>query len=120
MELPEVKLKVWEGTSGAKKSEVKTVETAEVINLKCEKAKDQPSSSEVTYKHKITLASKGELSEANRYQPYAKELKICVQAKVGAKDYRAETPVFENKAKTGSAEQVLYMSSGTLNGGACK
>jgi hypothetical protein len=115
LEIPVVKIKVWEGTKEeaiTKKTNVKLItapESAEIINTACKGKTAQNYSGGVSYKHKVELNASGELTEGTRGQPYAKELQFCVQAKIAKFDYRYESAQFENKAKAGTALKEVFL-----------
>jgi hypothetical protein len=111
LELPEVKVQIYEGTSATKKSLVTSGEPAEIINKECEKQKSQNYTTEVPYKHTVKVSA-GVLTAETAHQPYAKTLELCVVAKVEKFDYLDQVAL-KNEAKTGVTVPTIYLKEHT-------
>ena len=107
IEVPEVKVKVYEGTEAAKLKEVNPAESVYISNEACKGVTSQNGA--VTYQHKVALTAKGELEPKYKYQPYAKELVLCVVAKLSSGKYYRNTLKIANTKKAGTAELFLYL-----------
>jgi prepilin-type N-terminal cleavage/methylation domain-containing protein len=115
VEVPAVNVTVFEGaSSGAPEKALEGAEFAS-ITTGCTVAelKAQNYAGAVPNQHKVSISTgagtlKGHL--VPKYQPYAKELLLCVTAKLGAKYYR-NTFKIANEKKAGTAETSLYLKS---------
>ncbi|HEY2283266.1 MAG TPA: carboxypeptidase-like regulatory domain-containing protein [Solirubrobacteraceae bacterium] len=112
VEAPALTVSVYEGTSAKKENLLKKSERAMIINKGCEKEKAtaQNYTSGVVYKHNVEI-KEGQLVQ--KYQPYAKELALCIVAEIGSKKwYKYESPTpFENKVKAGTNIGTFYMKA---------
>jgi hypothetical protein len=112
VEVPTVSVSVYEGTSAKQESLLKKSEHAMIINKGCEKEKAtaQNYTSGVVYKHSVEI-KEGHLVQ--KYQPYAKELVLCVVAEIGSKKYYKyeSSSAFENKVKAGITIPTIYMKT---------
>ncbi|HEX3432673.1 MAG TPA: hypothetical protein VHT25_01275 [Solirubrobacteraceae bacterium] len=117
LELPPINLTVKSGTKAgtvAEEGSVVTSTSATLINTECVGKKVRSGTSIVTLtgEHPISVFN-GVL--APRYQPYAKNLELCVVFKEGSgvstKYYKNKTKIV-NAAKTGSVATTLYMKTG--------
>jgi Tfp pilus assembly protein PilV len=112
VEVPPVNLTVYEGTA---KTPVKALEGAEyayITNRECSAGKAQNYSGTVPYQHKVAISTGTEALRGHlepKYQPYAKELILCVTAKLSTKYYR-NTFTIANTTKAGnSTEHKFYL-----------
>jgi type II secretory pathway pseudopilin PulG len=106
IEVPLVNVIVYEGTETVhgsldSKAEVK------ITNSECSSAKSN-NLGKVPYEHKIPLTSQGELLD--KYQPYAKKLKICVSEVVSGTRYKY-TLEFPHVEKAGSNLSTIYLKN---------
>lgn len=112
VEAPALTVNVYEGTSAKQESLLKKSEHAMIINKGCEKEKAtaQNYTSGVTYKHNVEI-KEGHLVQ--KYQPYAKELVLCVVAEIGSKKYYKyeSSSAFESKVKAGTTVPTIYMKT---------
>jgi Tfp pilus assembly protein PilV len=110
--LPKFSITLHEGTKLSKTGgPITTVEHAMLINKECEKA--QPSRTGTTpYEHELK-DSGGTLEPS--FQPYAKELEVCVVVKKGTEYYKIEPTNLSNTSASGKAE-ILYPEEGTKSG----
>lgn len=113
VEVPAVNVTVFEGSESSKPE--KALEGAESASITtgCTAAelKAQNYAGTVPNQHKVSISTgattlKGHL--VPKYQPYAKELLLCVTAKLGTKYYR-NTFKLANEKKAGTAETSLYL-----------
>lgn len=113
LEAPEVHVKVYEGTSATPKSLITESTSAKLINKECEGTSAQRyATGKVPYILKVKLKT-GELEEKYRYQPYAKELQLCVEAKLAsAKYYKATFTAIPNIKKAGTETKKYLTESG--------
>ncbi len=107
VEVPRIKAVVYEGTEASKGSALNGAESAYLSDEECKAGTGQNIKTTVTYQRKVTLSSTGELEQ--KYQPYAKELILCVTTKLGAKYYR-NTFKLANTKKAGT-EYKLYLKA---------
>ena len=107
LEVPAVNVRVYEGTEAAKLNPVNPAESVTITNEECKgtTAVNGP----VTYQHKVALTSEGRLENKYKYQPYAKELVLCVTAKLSSGKYYRNTLKIANNKKAGTAETFLYL-----------
>ena len=108
VEVPTVKVTVYEGAK-AEGAVLKEAELAMIINQECSAASAQ-NAAKVAYEHKVTIMNTGELEQ--RYQPYAKELKLCVVAKLAVKKYYKNTFLITNTKKAGSEFKFALKGAG--------
>jgi type II secretory pathway pseudopilin PulG len=115
LEVPAVNVTVFEGSSSG--TPEKALEGAEYASITtgCTAAelKAQNYAGTVPNQHKVSISTgagalKGHL--VPKYQPYAKELLLCVTAKLGLKYYR-NTFKIANEKKAGTAATSLYLKS---------
>jgi hypothetical protein len=111
VEVPALTVNVYEGTSSSSNLLPKS-EHAMIIDKGCEKEKvtaQNPGVAEF-YKHAVEI-HEGHLVQ--NYQPYSKELALCVVAEIGSKKwYKYESPTsFENKVKSGTTVGAIYMKA---------
>ena len=107
VEVPAVNVRVYEGTEAAKLSPIASAESAYINNEACKAVNSQNGA--VTYKHKVAINGEGRLETKYKYQPYAKELILCVIAKLASGKYARNTLKIENAKKAGTAELFLYL-----------
>lgn len=113
VEVPALTVNVYEGTSSSSPGNpLPKSEHAMIIDKGCEKEKvtaQNPGVAEF-YKHAVEI-HEGHLVQ--KYQPYSKELALCVVAEIGSKKwYKYESPTpFENKVKTGTPVGAIYMKA---------
>ncbi len=107
LEVPEVKVRVYEGTEAAKLSPISSAESAYITNEACKSATAQNGT--VTYKHKVAINAEGRLENRYKYQPYAKELVLCVIGKLSTGKFARNTLKIANTKKAGTAELFLYL-----------
>jgi Tfp pilus assembly protein PilV len=113
VEVPALTVNVYEGTSSSSPGNLlPQSEHAMIIDKGCEKQKvtaQNPGVAEF-YKHAVEI-HEGHLVQ--QYQPYAKELALCVVAEIGSKKwYKYESPTpFENKVKSGTIVGAIYMKA---------
>ncbi len=108
VEVPAVNVRVYEGTEASKLNAIASAESAYITNEGC-KAATTSQNGPVTYKHKVAINSEGRLETKYKYQPYAKELILCVIAKLATGKYARNTLKIENAKKAGTAELFLYL-----------
>jgi type II secretory pathway pseudopilin PulG len=113
VEVPAVNVTVFEGSESSNKGNALEGAESASITTGCTAAelKAQNFAGTVPNQHKVSISSgagtlKGHLVQ--KYQPYAKELLLCVTAKLGAKYYR-NTFKIANEKKAGTAETPLYL-----------
>jgi hypothetical protein len=99
VEVPELKLTAYEGTSIAPGGVAKEVVSSKIINTKCSNTA-----------HVVKFTNAGVLIE--KYQPYASELQVCVVAKISGKYYKSTQSGFSNKAKAGTTASFYVKASG--------
>jgi type II secretory pathway pseudopilin PulG len=110
LEVPAVNVTVYEGTSSANGSPITgKPEHAMIINKGCEAATAQNYSGKVPYEHPNLEFTSGHLVQ--KYQPYAKELQLCIVADLSNTYYKYKSPVFENKVKAGTTIPSVYMKN---------
>jgi len=108
IEAPAVNVTVSEGTKATPESLLKT-ENAYIINKECEKGTAQNVVGTVTYKHKVALNSEGHLENKYKYQPFAKELRLCAaEGPKGGKYYRNYFKI-ANQKKAGTTAYKFYV-----------
>ncbi len=108
VEVPAVNVEVFEGTKTTPKNKITNPEYAYISNEACKGASAQNQTS-IAYQHKVNL-NEGKLETKYKYQPYAKELVLCVTAYEGtAKKYYRNTFKIENLKKAGSAAYKFYL-----------
>jgi type II secretory pathway pseudopilin PulG len=107
IDVPEVKVTVRSGVkAGATEGSLVNSTSAKVINFECSAASAQ-NFVKVPYEHPVTIVT-GALVQ--KYQPYAKELKLCVTTKEGAK-WIQNTFTFTNTVKAGTTPPVFYLKN---------
>jgi hypothetical protein len=99
VEVPELKLTAYEGTSGTPLGVAKEVVSAKIINTKCSSTA-----------HVVKFTNAGVLIE--KYLPYASELQICVVAKIGSTYYKSTQSGFSNKSKAGTTASFYAKTAG--------
>ncbi len=115
VEVPPVNLTVYEGTGSAKAEKaLEGAEYAYITNKACSAGKAQNYAGTVPYQHKVTISTgstealRGHLEP--KYQPYAKELILCVTAKLSSGKYYRNTFTIANTTKAGnSTEHKFYL-----------
>ena len=109
VEAPAVNVTVYEGTEASKGSALKGAESAYITNEECKTGKAQNLAGTVVYQHPVALNTNGELETSYRYQPYAKELVLCVISKAISSKYYRNTFKIANIKKAGTAATNLYL-----------
>ena len=113
VEVPPVNLTVYEGTSTTPGNALEGAEYAYITNKGCSAGTAQNYTGTVTYQHKVAISTgsgtlKGHLEP--KYQPYAKELILCVTAKLSTGKYYRNTFTIANTTKAGnSTEHKFYL-----------
>jgi Tfp pilus assembly protein PilV len=111
VEVPELRVEVYEGTLASKLSKLKESNSAKFINKECSGEKAQ-NASPVVFEHKVKV-KEGALVE--KYLPYAKTLELCVAGKLASGKYAKNTfttavyPLLTNTAKAGTSVGLLYL-----------
>jgi type II secretory pathway pseudopilin PulG len=109
LELPPINLTVMSGTKAGSATEGTVVAStsAKLINTECvgEKVRSGTSIITLTGEHPISVVA-GKLEP--RYQPYAKNLELCVVFKESTKYYKNKTTIV-NAAKAGSTTATFYV-----------
>jgi len=114
VEAPAVNVEVFEGTKAKPLNAITSPEYAYISNTACKGAAAQNQVS-ITYQHKVALTTGGKLENQYKYQPFAKELLLCVTAytpvvgKETEKKYFRNTLKIENLKKAGSAAYKFYL-----------
>ena len=123
LEVPEVNVEVFEGTSATPLEVIPESSSAKIINNECENTSAQRyATGAVPYKSVVKL-KEGKLEPKYRYQPYAKELQLCVVAKLGFNYYkRTFSGVTAGVAgiantKKATAVQKRYLKTAGYEGG---
>lgn len=106
LEVPAVKVTAVEGTKSVPGSKLKEAEYAYISNPECKTGTAQNVVGTVAYQHKASVNASGEVEP--KYWPFAKELLLCVTAKLGAKYYR-NTLKIANTKKAGTAAISFYL-----------
>ena len=105
VEAPPVSVTVDEGESVTNHGNpLSSSYSATVINPEC---KGKTAQTTVPYKHEDKIVT-GKLEVP--YLPYAKQLELCVVAKIGSYYYK-NTSSFSNTAKTGTTASTVYLTS---------
>lgn len=121
LEVPEVNVKIWEGTKATPLLVIAKSESARIINKECENTSAQRyATGAVPFKTVVKIAA-GILEPKYRYQPYAKELELCVVAKMATGKFVKNTFAgvgvgdegIANTKKT-TAKQERFMKSNTF------
>jgi Tfp pilus assembly protein PilV len=113
VEVPAVNLTVYEGTSTTPGNALEGAEYAYITNKGCSAGTAQNYTGTVPYQHKVAISTgsgtlKGHLEP--KYQPYAKELILCVTAKLSTGKYYRNTFTIANTTKAGnSTEHKFYL-----------
>ncbi len=113
VEAPAVNVEVFEGTKAKTLSLLPSAEYAYITNEGCKAASSQ-NLAKPTYQHKVAMTA-GHLETAYKYQPYAKELVLCVTAftpvvgKEAEKKYFRNTFKIENVKKAGTGTYKFYL-----------
>ena len=113
VEVPAVNLTVYEGTSTTPGNALEGAEYAYITNKGCSAGTAQNYTGTVPYQHKVAISTgsstlKGHLEP--KYQPYAKELTLCVTAKLSTGKYYRNTFTIANTTKAGnSTEHKFYL-----------
>ena len=113
VEVPAVNVEVFEGTKAKPLSALASAEYAYITNEACKATTSQNGA--VTYQHKVALTAGGKLESKYKYQPYAKELVLCVTAytpivgKESEKKYFRNTFKIENAKKAGTGTYKFYL-----------
>ena len=108
VEVPAINVTVYEGTKSTPKGTLNSAEYAYVENEECKTGTAQNVTGTVTYQHKVALAAGGHLESKYKYQPYAKELVLCVTTKIGT-EYMRNTFKVANTKKAGTGEYKFYL-----------
>jgi len=109
VEVPAVNVEVFEGTKATPKNKITNPEYAYISNEACKTGTAQNVTGTVAYQHKVNL-SEGKLENKYQYQPFAKELVLCVTAyESTAKKYYRNTFKIENLKKAGSSAYKFYL-----------
>ena len=117
VEVPAVNVEVFEGTKATPQKKITNPEYAYISNEACKTGTAQNITGTVAYQHKVNL-NEGKLENKYKYQPFAKELVLCVTAlapvvgKETEKKYFRNTLKIENLKKAGSAAYQLYLQEG--------
>jgi hypothetical protein len=110
VEVPAFNVTVYNGSSSANNEGVLAGSTiASITNSAC-KSKSALNEVPLVYKRKATINSSGVLEQ--KYQPYAKELTLCVAGKIGTTYYKS-TQTFSNTKKAGTTEAFYLKKLGT-------
>jgi hypothetical protein len=110
VEVPAFNVTVYNGSSSANNEGVLAGSTiASITNSAC-KSKSALNEVPLVYKRKATISSSGVLEQ--KYQPYAKELTLCVAGKIGTTYYKS-TQTFSNTKKAGTTEAFYLKKFGT-------
>jgi prepilin-type N-terminal cleavage/methylation domain-containing protein len=104
--LPKVAITLDEGTKASPKGTISAVEHAMIVNVAC--ASKTARTGTVPTQHEVTFSG-GSLKQ--NYQPYAKELELCVVVHKGANYYKLE-PTFAN-IKPEGISLTYYPEEGT-------
>lgn len=113
VEAPAVNVEVFEGTKASAGSKVSSPEYAYITNAACKGAAAQNQTT-ITYQHKVGLSA-GALETKYKYQPFAKELVLCVTTqavvvgKSPEKKYYRNTFKIENLKKAGTGTYKFYL-----------
>jgi hypothetical protein len=105
VEVPEVKLTVYEGTSSSSTKERLTSTSAKVINSECKSTNSQ-NSSPVPTEHEDPIVS-GSLKYP--YLPYAKKLELCVEGNVEGSSYQYKNSTYTNSSQSGTTWPTIYL-----------
>ena len=97
LEVPAFNLTVYKGTSTSE-GVLTTATSAKVINTACSSTA-----------HEVKITSAGLLEQ--KYQPYAKELQVCVVGLVSGKYYKSTQGSFTNSAKAGTSQSFFLKKS---------
>lgn len=117
VEAPAVNVEVFEGTKATPITSLASAEYAYITNEGCKSASSQ-NLAKPTYQHNVALTAGGHLETQYKYQPYAKELLLCVTAyakvagKESEKKYFRNTFKVENVKKAGTEMLKLYLQEG--------
>lgn len=110
VEVPAFNITVYNGSSSANNEGVLAGSAiASITNSAC-KGKSALNEEPLVYKRKATVSTSGALEP--KYQPYAKELTLCIAGKIGSTYYRS-TQTFSNTKKAGTTEAFYLKKSGT-------
>jgi len=111
IEVPALNITVYKGSSSASNEGVLAGSTsASITNSAC-KSKSALNEEPLVYKRTVNINSSGVLEQ--RYQPYAKELAVCVVGLIGGTYYKS-TQTFPNIKKAGTTESFYLKKSGTF------
>lgn len=109
LEVPALTVTVYKGSSSTSAEGVLAGSTsASITNTAC-KSKSALNEEPLVYKRTVSINSSGVLEQ--KYQPYAKELALCVVGKIGSTYYR-NTQTFSNIKKAGTTESFYLKKSG--------
>jgi type II secretory pathway pseudopilin PulG len=95
VEVPAFNLTIYKGATTSE-GVLTTATSAAVINTGCSSTA-----------HAVKITSAGLLEQ--KYQPYAKELKVCVVGLIGSTYYKSTQTGFTNTAKAGSSSQSFFL-----------
>ena len=103
------------------KHTLKALEGAEyayITNVGCSAGKAQNYTGTVPYQHKVAISTGTEALRGHlepKYQPYAKELILCVTAKLSSGKYYRNTFTIANTTKAGnSTEHKFYLKEAKI------
>ena len=111
VEAPAVNVRVYEGTEASKGAALNGAESAYISNEACKAGTAQNVTGTVTYQRKVALNSEGRLETKYKYQPFAKELVLCVIAKLSTGKYYRNAFKIANTKKAGTPETLLYLKA---------
>jgi Tfp pilus assembly protein PilV len=97
IEVPPLNLTVYKGTATGE-GVLTTATSAKIINTACSNTG-----------HEVKIASTGLLEQ--KYQPYAKELQVCVVGLVASKYYKSTQSGFSNAVKAGTSASFFLKKS---------
>lgn len=111
VEVPALNITVYKGASAAANEGVLAGSTsAKLTNSKC--SLETPLNQKpLVYSRAVSISSAGVLEQ--KYQPYAKELQLCVVGVIGGKYYE-NTQTFANNKKAGTTESFFLKKTGFL------
>jgi type II secretory pathway pseudopilin PulG len=113
VEVPAVNVTVFEGTEITKGSALASAESASITTgCTATELKAQNFAGTVPNKHTVSISA-GHLVQ--KYQPYAKELLLCVTAKLADNKYHRHTFKLANEKKGGTAATSLYLKASPGN-----
>jgi Tfp pilus assembly protein PilV len=109
VEVPALNITVYKGaTSLGNEGVLAGSYSASITNTAC-KSKSALNEEPLVYKRSVSISSAGALEQ--KYQPYAKELALCVVGLIGGTYYK-NTQTFSNIKKTGTTESFYLKKTG--------